>query len=180
MFSPALSSSCFLLSLLALPVGAQTSNSTLGSAPDSPPRRYVSEKISSALSAGIVYQPSTETITKTELEKQPNTIIRLPEHVVEGERPPPLSNRDLHLPADLLKLSRRRYLSPFYSDVLNRFRLGGADNVYALRRFADDERLQTLRAFDDKLAVYRATGEKNAARDLQRDMRSTFLRAGQF
>ncbi len=169
-------------SLLAATALAQAPNppASPGEAPPPTVRRILSPRLSSAISDGITYQPSAAPAQKAEAEKPKNTIIRLPEHVVEGERPPLLSERELHRPDDLLKLARRRYLGHFHTHVLNRMRLFGGDDVYALQRFADDERLAHMAAFNDKLYLYRIAGEDAEVRKLEREMRWTFLRHSRF
>jgi hypothetical protein len=182
MSTPTFTSTWLIFSLLAIRLGANTPDVTArGGAPVDPaPPRHVSPQISSALSAGISFQPSAGPGPKIELESSPPAIIQLPEHVVEGERSLSLSDREVHAPADLLKLSRRRYLSEFHGTVLNRFRIGGGEDAYALQRFTDDERLQNIATFNDKLSVYRAAGDPAATKQLEREIRWTFLRRGAF
>lgn len=153
--------------------------SALQAQPPSPatPRIQLSEKVSSAIAEGIKYQPApAEAAPPKPPERPRNTIIRLPEHVVEAERPQPFTEREVHKPEDRLKLARRRYLGHFHQNVLSRYRIVAGDDAYALQRLADDERLAQMSHFDDQLHLMRISGNEAEARQLQREMRSMFVR----
>jgi len=148
-------------------------------------KRALSQDISKSLSFGIKYQPppppkpEEEEVDLRDSDKPKNEIIRLPKYVVEGTRPPVFIERNLYSNAMLKRLAYQRYLSPFSRNVLNTFRLpiiGGGVEDYALMQYEADERKRAMAQLDDRLAMYRTTGDDTAADNLTDEIQNPLRR----
>jgi hypothetical protein len=156
-----------------------------GSAPAPAPRpsaaRAVSPAIANMLAASMPsFNPPTSAPEPTEedTEGPRNQIIRLPEMIVEGERPPVFTEREIHTKKGLAELAMSRYLSEVDRGVLNRFRLpfiGMTNEGRALEQFREDERLRYMAMTQDQIEVLRQTNPEEAAR-MQQISRDTFIR----
>src|SRR5947209_2491406 len=98
---------------------------------DPPPKkpRVASGELSSVLSAGIKYQPpkpkeeEKEPVDLREIDKPRNGIVRLPNYIVEGQKPAVFSNRNIYTARGLADYARNRYLSNLDKNFLNRWSL---------------------------------------------------------
>jgi len=186
------------LALSALPLALPAQNTAPGalattSAPSdverpvTPPKkdRAISKDLSSALSAGYKYnpppppKPEAEDVDLREVDKPRNGIIRLPKYVVEGTRPPVFNNRNLYSKEMLRRLAYQKYISSFGRNVLNRYRLpiiGGGAEAYAMMQYEAEERKQNMAEMDDKISMYRVSGDNDEAASLKDDTQRTFMR----
>jgi len=184
------------LSLLGLLTGAlcaQTSptDTTAKSVSQTPPPRRSAE-VSAAL-AGIKYEapqpekkkedePAEDTDLR-DVDKPRNTIIRLPKYIVEGERPPVFAEKEINTKKGLAELAMKRYLSTVHQG-LNRYHLpalfGGISNeALAMDMYHDQERLDAMQDYKEKVSLFRAAGDKEADA-LKKEADTTFLRRGDF
>lgn len=161
---------------LSTAASAQTADAT---------RPSVSEEVSSAISAGITYQPAPATPPTEEspdvrdVDPPRNSILRLPKHIVESPRPPVFSERALHPQGSLAQLAYARHFSPFQRNVLNRYRLpfiGQTDVAYALMQYEAEERERNMAETSEKIDLYRETGDEEEAEQLEEDMEEAFMR----
>ena len=191
-----------LLAMAALPLvtPAQTTtaaalaasdSSTEADQPSTTPKkeRVISNDLSSALSAGYKYQPppppkpETEDVDLRDVDKPRNGIIRLPKYLVEGQRPPVFTDRNLYSKEMLRRLAYQHYTSEFSRNVLNRFRLpiiGGAIDAYAQMQYEADERKRNMAEMDDKIAMYRVSGDTTEAAKLQDESQRAFMRRTEY
>jgi hypothetical protein len=98
--------------------------------------------------------------------------------IVEGERPPVFTEREIHTKKGLAELAMSRYLSEVDRGVLNRFRLpviGMSNEERALEQFREDERLRNMALTQEQIEVLRRTNPEEAAR-LQETAHDTFIR----
>lgn len=153
--------------------------------PDATPKkdRAISKDLSSALSAGIKYnpppppKPAAEDVDLREVDKPRNGIIRLPKYVVEGTRPPVFNNRNLYSTEMLRRLAYQKYISSFGRNVLNRYHIfGRGDEAYAMMQYEAEERKQNMAEMDDKISMYRISGDNAEAASLKDDTQRTFMR----
>ncbi len=191
-----------LAGLFALTVGAQTPPPATTSPGAEDTRsgrrtRQMSPELSAALAAGVKYEApapqrapepdedlDSEDTDLREIDRPRNTIIRLPKYVVEGERPAVFTERELNTGRGLADLAVKRYLSGVHTR-LNRFTLpsilGGISNeALAMEMYREEERLQNIRAFDERVYLYRQAGDEEAADALQDDAQRTFMRKSDF
>lgn len=145
--------------------------------------RVISKDLSSALSVGYKYQPppppkpEAEDIDLRDVDKPRNGIIRLPKYVVEGQRPPIFNDRNLYSKEMLRRLAYQKYMSSFSKNLLNRFHLlGHGDEAYALMQYEADERKRNMAEMDDKISMYRVSGDDTEAEKLKDDTQRTFMR----
>jgi hypothetical protein len=162
--------------------------------------RPLSAHINNALTDALPkYRPprtSTEVVsTDATSDREPflalpepkNGIVRLPRVVVEGERPPVFSEREIHTDKGFSELLIKRY----FTDVglmLNRVRLpffGMSKEAYAMMLWREDERLRLLREYGEEAQISELLGEPNRAAELRDILHDTlshqplFLGAGQ-
>jgi hypothetical protein len=155
----------------------------------SPPRR--SPEVAAAL-AGIKFEaPATEKkkeevpddVDLRDIDRPRNAIIRLPKYIVEGERPPIFAEKEINTKKGLAELAVNRYLSTIHQG-LNRYHLpalfGGISNeALAMEMYHDNERLEAIKDYDEKVSLFRAAGEKDADA-LKKEADATFMRRGEF
>ncbi len=148
-----------------------------GSKPaDGQPGRQPVSEVTSALRAGISYQPPAPAQPEVDLrqvDKPRNDIIRLPEHVVQGEKSPAFVERALYTQHGLEQLAIQRYLGMQGSN-----RLG--PKLIAMQMYRDDERLMNMASMKEKIDLYRVSGDTAAARQLQKDADTTYIRRTEF
>lgn len=141
---------------------------------DSTQRRSLSSEMSSALKAGISYQPAAaQPEPAPEPERPKNEIIRLPEHVVHGEKPAVFSERSLYTQKNLEQLAIQRYLG-----LSGTNRLG--PRLVAMQMYRDDERARQMADTQRQVDLFRITGDDAGAKSLERDARTTFRRTSEF
>ena len=185
-----------LLAMAALPLAlsAQTATSTANdesNKPVTPPKkeRALSSDLSKALSAGIKYnpppppKPEAELVDQREIDKPRNGIIRLPKYVVEGRRPPIFNDRNLYSKEMLRRLAYQKYISSFSRNVLNKYRLpiiGGAVDTYAMMQYEAEERERNMAEMEDKVSMYRVSGDDASAKELKDDTQRSFMRRTEY
>jgi hypothetical protein len=128
--------------------------------PPPPPREPTAEEIAAA-------QPK-------------NQIIRLPQVVVEGERPPVFTDRDIHTKQGMAAMAVNRYLSELDRGVLNRYTLplfGQSQEQRALAAYAEEERLRNMNTAADRAQAIEAAEGEDAARAFRDTANSTFIRS---
>ena len=111
------------------------------------------------------------------------SIIRLPKYVVEGTRPPVFNNRNLYSKEMLRRLAYQKYISSFGRNVLNRYRLpiiGGGAEAYAMMQYEAEERKQNMAEMDDKISMYRVSGDNAEADTLKNDTQRSFMRRTEY
>jgi len=152
-------------------------------------QRAISSDLSKSLSAGIKYnpppppKPEAELVDQREVDKPRNGIIRLPKYVVEGTRPPVFNDRNLYSKAMLRRLAYQKYISSFSRDVLNKYRLpliGGGVDTYAMMQYEADERQRNMAEMEDKIAMYRVSGDDASAKELKDDSQRSFMRRTEY
>ena len=155
----------------------QTATSASAAAPPPAARKApMSNEVSSALKAGISYQPPqpAEPAPEPREEDKPrNQIIHLPEHVVQAQRPAVFTERSLYTQNDLGQLAIQRYLHMQSSN-----RLG--PKLIAMQMYRDDERLSNMADMNQKVELFRVSGDTAAAQQLQRDAAATYARRSEF
>jgi hypothetical protein len=148
--------------------------------------RTLSPAVTEAIKGGIKYAPpksEEELVDLRDVDKPRNQIIRLPKFVVEAKRPPVFNERNLYSKEMLRRLAYQRYVSAFSRNVLNRFRLpliGGGIDAYASLMYEDEEREMNMAEIDDRVAMYRVSGDDAAARTLNDEAQRTFMRRSGF
>lgn len=127
-------------------------------------------------------QPETEEADSPVAADQPkNKIIRLPKVIVEGQRPPVFTEREVNTQKGLADIAVKRYFNET-GLALNRFRLpliGMTKEQYAMMLYEEDERLRRLGEAQDNVSILRQT-DPAAADELQDDVNSTFIRRSDF
>ena len=134
----------------------------------------ISKEISTAVLSGIRYQPpnpsANEELDPHDSDRPQNGIIRLPKYVVEEQRPPVFSERNLYTPENLRRLAYLRYTNAFS----RRFRL--VPGWYAMMQYEAEERRRNLAEMEDKVFMYRISGDNKSAEALKTDIQRTFMR----
>lgn len=163
-------------------------------APAQKTTRNASADLHAALSAGFKFDdPAAKKKQQEEEERDPdvdlrdidkprNTIIRLPKYVVQGERPPVFSEKDINTQKGLADLAVKRYLSSVHQ-VLNKYRLpllGMSNEQIAMMMYEEDQRLKDLKDYNEKVYLYRNSGDKASADALKDDVDRTFMRTSTF
>lgn len=117
------------------------------------------------------------------LPKPKNGIVRLPRVVVEGNRPPIFSERDIHTAEGLADLAVKRYFTSETALALNRFTLplfGMGKEAYAMLLYDQDERLRLLDAYGKDAALLEALGDEDRAAELRDLLNDTLAHPTQF
>lgn len=149
----------------------------------------LSQKTSASVQADFQYtsvpeeKKNEEPVDLREVDKPQNTIIRLPSYLVEAQRPPVFQERNLYSKEMLRRLAYHRYISAFSRNVLNRYRLpfiGGGIDAYANMMYEAEERQRNMADTDDRVAMYRISGDTEEAKALRDEANSTYLRKTQF
>lgn len=182
------------LVLLAFAVGAraQDAQDRVITRPDPAPapeparERAVSPGLAAALAERMPRYnpppPARERNAEEEAAERPqprNRIIRLPQIIVEGRRPPVFTEREVHTKEGLAELAVNRYLSELDRGVLNRFTLplfGQSQEQRALTAYAEEERLRNMRAMNDRAGVIEAVEGKAPAETFRDTTNDTFIR----
>lgn len=170
---------------LILCTGLIASEPATENAPDAPRARALSPTISAALTEGLPkFNPPAKTAAAksadsddgvdedlfADLPKPKNGIVRLPRVVVEGNRPPVFSEREIHTDKGLADLAVKRYFTSQTVLALNRFRLplvGMGKEAYAMMLWQEDERLRLLEEYGDAADMTEAAGDEQRARELR-------------
>ncbi len=154
------------------------------------PSDRVSRSTLSAVSAGITFQPpappaplpaAPEAEEQEEADAPKNGIIRLPEYVVQGERPPVFREKDVNTQKGLGEIAVKRFLGET-GKALNAYHLplfGMSKEQYALMLYEQEERLKNMREASDKVSLLRESNPV-AAEQLKREVDQTFIRRSEF
>ena len=143
----------------------------------------VSNEVSSAVSAGIRYEPEKREApeapavvpTRSEIEER-NGVVELPRYIVESPRPPDFPERSIYTARGLRELAASRYLGSFHQDILSRFRISRADEAYALQLYADEERRLAIADNRETAALFRDAGRPAVAESIEALGHGTFIR----
>ena len=178
---PRLTALVLALFPLVTVVAAQTEDNDPMPAPTRAQKeRIISKEISSALSSGIKYQPPTplkstaEDIDPRDSDKSQNGIIRLPRYVVEEQRPPVFNERNLYTPERLRRLAYLRYTNAFS----RKLRL--VPEWYAVMQYEAEERRRNMAEMEDKVSMYRVSGDDASAKELKDDTQRSFMRRTEY
>lgn len=156
-----------------------------------PTRRTSSHETAAAL-AGIKFdapeakkeeEKPAEDVDLREVDKPRNGIVRLPKFIVEGERPPVFSDREINTKKGMADVAVKRYLSTVHQG-LNKYHLpsilgGLSSEDVAMQMYRDDERLKNSQEMNEKISLFRDVGAKETDA-LQKDATSTYRPPSQF
>ncbi|MBM3873235.1 MAG: hypothetical protein FJ382_05780 [Verrucomicrobia bacterium] len=152
------------------------------------PSERISRSTLSAVAAGITYQPppppkppEPKSAEEEEADAPKNGIVRLPEYVVQGERPPVFRERDINTRKGLGEIAVKRFLGET-GKALNAYHLplfGMSKEQYALMLYQEEERLKNMKDAGDKVSLLRET-DPVAADRLKREVDQTFIRRSEF
>lgn len=152
------------------------------------PSDRVSRSTLSAVAAGISFQPpappapsAPKTAEEEEADAPKNGIVRLPEYVVQGERPPVFREKDVNTKKGLSEIAVKRFLGET-GKALNAYHLplfGMSKEQYALMLYEQEERLKNMKDVSDKVSLLRAS-DPVAAEQLKREVDQTFIRRSEF
>ncbi|MFT3783005.1 MAG: hypothetical protein QM790_13435 [Nibricoccus sp.] len=161
----------------------EVSTGTAGGTP--PPKKHaVSGDVSKSVTSGFKYnppppeKPEEELVDMREIDKPRNQIIRLPKYVVEAQKPPVFTDRNLYSKEMLRRLAYRRYVTGL-NRSLNSFRLpliGGGVDAYATMMYEAEERQAAMADMNDKVSMYLISGDKAEAQKQNNDNQDTFMR----
>jgi len=145
--------------------------------------RVISSDLSKSLSSGIKYnpppppKPEVEDVDMRDVDKPRNQIIRLPKYVVEAKRPPVFNDRNLYSQEMLRRLAYKQYTSAFSRNLLNRYHIFGQGDIdYAMMQYEAAERQRNIAEMDDKVSMYRVSGDNAEAATLKDDTQRSFMR----
>lgn len=169
----------FLLILaLAFPVSAQedTSDRT----------RAVSDNLAAALADTMPkYNPPDPEAEKARKARQElfadepkNGIVRLPTVVVEGERPPIFTEREVNTDKGLQQIAVKRYFSGA-GQALNSVHipiLGKSNEAVAMEMWEEDERLRHIADYNERADMEAALGEDEKSEETRRLIQETTAR----
>ena len=152
------------------------------------PSDRVSRSTLSAVAAGISFQPpappappAPKTAEEEEADAPKNGIVRLPEYVVQGERPPVFRERDVNTKKGLGEIAVKRFFGEA-GKALNAYHLplfGMSKDQYALMLYEQEERLKNMKEASDKVSLLRES-DPIAAEQLKREVDQTFIRRSEF
>ena len=175
-----------LISILVLSIGPVS----LWAQEDTSDRtRVVSDNLAAALADTMPkYNPPPPKPKKTEEElaygKPKNGIVRLPQVVVEGRRPPIFSERQVNTDKGLQQIAVKRYFSGA-AQALNKKHIpiiGQSNEAVAMQMCEEDERLRLITEFNDRADTLEALGDEeksDEAREMIQDLtaRQSYLPA---
>jgi hypothetical protein len=129
-------------------------------------------------------KPEEELPDMREIDKPKNTIVRLPKYVVQEQRPPVFTEREMNTQKGLAAIAMRRYFSET-DRAMNRFRLPlfspmrsdglNSNEVRALAMYDDDERLKNMSDAADRTNMVMKS-DASAGKKMQDVSRQTFMR----
>ncbi len=155
-----------LVFALNLPVSAQEDTSER--------TRAVSDNLAAALADTMPKfnppPPPSEEPEEDPFDQPKNGIVRLPTVVVEGERPPVFSERQLNTDKGLKDLAVKRYYSGFGA-ALNSTEiplLGALAEKTAIQMWEEDERLRLMADYNERADMEAALGEDEKSKETRR------------
>ncbi len=126
--------------------------------------------------------PPPKTDEELEADQPRNQIIRLPKVVVEGQRPPVFTERQIYTKEGLEAVAVARYLTEFDRGVLNRFRLpfvGMTSEQRAMMMYEEEERLRNIEQARQSIYVLKQV-DPEAAQQLKKETDSAYIRKSEF
>ncbi len=168
---------CCLVLAWSIPATAQedTSNRT----------RAISDNLAAALADTMPkYNPPTpeEKQKKKEDEeffaKPKNGIVRLPTIIVEGERPPVFTERQVNTDKGLQELAVKRYFGGT-AQALNSKHIpliGKSNEAIAMEMWQEDERLRHIADFGERADMLSTLGEEEESEETRRMIQETTAR----
>ncbi len=169
---------CLLTLAPAMGANEESSNDTAKR------NRAASSGVSAALSAGLAYNPPPPEpeIVEPEPEEQPkNGIVRLPNYVVQGQRPPVFRDKDLLRKEELAKAAQKKYLSSLDRSFLSRYSGPSWSNFSnekrAMQAFYDEERKEAIAEAERNVYLYRESGDEAKAAKAKEEALSSAYRS---
>ncbi len=126
--------------------------------------------------------PKPKVEEESDAEQPRNQIIRLPKVVVEGQRPPVFTEREIHTKEGLEALAVARYLTEFDRGVLNRYRLpfvGMTAEQRAMMMYEEEERLRNIEKAKQSIYVLKQV-DPEAAEQLKKESDAAYIRKSEF
>lgn len=111
-------------------------------------------------------------------EEPKNGIVRLPTVVVEGERPPIFTERELNTDKGLQEIAVKRYFDGA-AQALNTVAiplLGKSNEALAMEMWEEDERLRQISDYNERADMEEALGDDEKADETRRLIRETTAR----
>ena len=148
--------------------------------------RVVSDNLAAALADTMPkYNPPPPKPEEPELtpeeqaaQDRKNNIIRLPEVVVRGERPPIFTEREVNTDKGLEEIAVNRYFGGA-SQAMNQVALpviGKSNEELAMEMWREDERLRQMADFNDRADMESALGEEEDAEETRQLIRDASTR----
>jgi hypothetical protein len=143
--------------------------------------RAVSDTLAAALADTMPkFNPPPEQEEEEEdfFPEPKNGIVRLPTVVVEGERPPIFTEREINTDAGLEQIAVQRYFDGA-AQALNAVHipiLGKSNEALAMEMWAEDERLRHMADFNERAEMESALGEEEEAAETRRLIREATAR----
>lgn len=125
--------------------------------------------------------PEAEQQDLRELDKPKNTIVRLPDYIVQEKKPAVFTERTISTEKGLTDIAVRRYISDL-DQALNRFTLpffGSSYKARAMTMYQEDERLRNM-ADLNAAAEGASKSDPAAGAYIRRETQETFMRTSDF
>ncbi len=148
-------------------------------------KRGISKNLASALAetAPKFNPPPPEPPKKDPVFDEPkNDIVRLPQVVVEGVRPPVFTEREVNTDKGLAEIAVQRYFTNV-SGALNAFHLPfltSSKEELAMMMWREDERLRQMGESEEREAALLNIGDSDKAKEVRELMNGTFNRTSDF
>lgn len=107
-----------------------------------------------------------------------NGIVRLPTVVVEGERPPIFSEREVNTDKGLEQIAVKRYFGDA-AQALNTVAIplfGKSNEAVAMQMWEEDERLRQISDYNERADMEEALGDDEKAKETRRLIQETTAR----
>jgi len=125
--------------------------------------------------------PEAEQPDLRETDKPRNTIVRLPDYIVQEKKPAVFTERTISTEKGLTDIAVRRYISDL-DQALNRFTLplfGSSYQARAMTMYQEDERLRNM-ADLNAAAEGASKSDPAAGAYIRRETQETFMRTSDF
>jgi len=154
--------------------GDQTAPVTPPTAGRSSAKHPVSSPISAAISAGLPKYKPSEAHDKS--PANPDDAVSLPKFFVYAEKVPAFSERDLYSKEGFAALLRKKYPgASVRGQDPDRIEANGVPN-YAALMYAEDKRLNQMKHFKDFADTLLRVGDAAGSKELNAEIRKTFMR----
>lgn len=149
--------------------------------------RAVSDNLAAALSDTMPkYNPPDPEAEKARKAREElfatdepkNGIVRLPTVVVEGERPPIFSEREVNTDKGLEQIAVKRYFGGA-AQALNTVAIplfGQSNEAVAMQMWEEDERLRQITDYNERADMEEALGEDEKSKETRRLIQETTAR----